>query len=72
MWIMAAMTAGTPGAAGKDGALLKPAQHVGPGLPRHALTNRAFQGISSMAVTPKGRLWATWYAGRTPGEDHNN
>ncbi len=25
-----------------------------------------------MAVTPGGRLWATWYAGVTPGEDHNN
>ena len=72
MLIMAAMTAGAPCAGGKDGALLKPAKHVGPGLPSHALTNRAFQGISSMAVTPKGRLWAIWYAGRTPGEDHNN
>jgi len=69
---MAAMTAGAPCAAANDGAWLKPAQHVGPGLPRHALANRAFQGISSMAVTPKGRLWATWYAGKTPGEDHNN
>jgi predicted neuraminidase len=25
-----------------------------------------------MAVAPKGRTWATWYAGVTPGEDHNN
>ncbi len=25
-----------------------------------------------MAVTPGGRLWATWYAGPTPGEDQNN
>ena len=25
-----------------------------------------------MAVTRGGRLWATWYAGETPGEDQNN
>ena len=25
-----------------------------------------------MAVSPGGRLWATWYAGITPGEDQNN
>ncbi len=25
-----------------------------------------------MAVTPGGRLWANWYAGKTPGEDQNN
>ena len=23
-------------------------------------------------MTPKGRLWATWYADPTPGEDANN
>jgi hypothetical protein len=47
-------------------------QHVGPPLPLHAVTNRAFTGIPSLAVSPGGRLWATWYAGPTPGEDHNN
>ncbi len=47
--------------------------HVGPPkLPDHATTNRAFQGIPSMAVAPNGRLWADWYAGVTPSEDHNN
>jgi hypothetical protein len=51
---------------------LEPARHVGPPLPLHAVTNRAFQGIPSMAVTPGGRLWATWYASKTPGEDQNN
>ena len=25
-----------------------------------------------MAVAPGGRLWADWYAGITPSEDHNN
>jgi len=51
---------------------LAPPQHVGPPLEQHAVTNRAFQGISSLAVAPGGRLWVTWYAGKTPGEDHNN
>ncbi len=49
-----------------------PPQHAGPPLALHAVTNRAFTGIPSMAVSPGGRLWATWYAGPTPGEDHNN
>src|SRR2546423_983564 len=40
-------------------------EHVGPPKPVHAATNRAFQGIPSMAVAPGGRLWAIWYAGVT-------
>lgn len=47
--------------------------YVGPPkTPDHASTNRAFQGIPSLAVAPGGRLWADWYAGVTPSEDHNN
>ncbi len=46
--------------------------YAGPPLARHAVTNRAFTGISSIAVAPNGRLWVTWYAGCTPGEDQNN
>lgn len=57
---------------GKDNSFLLAPQHVAPPGEVHATTNRAFQGISSMAVSPKGRLWATWYAGITPGEDANN
>ena len=57
---------------GQTPAFLVPPGHVGPPLALHAATNRAFQGIPSMAVSPGGRLWATWYAGKTPGEDHNN
>jgi predicted neuraminidase len=38
----------------------------------HSLKSRKFQGIPSLAISPKGRLWATWYAGNTPGEDQNN
>lgn len=34
--------------------------------------SRQFTGISSMAVSPNGRMWATWYAGPTPDEDVNN
>ena len=38
----------------------------------HELTSRKFQGIPSLAISPKGRIWASWYAGITPGEDDNN
>jgi len=51
---------------------LQPPQHLAAPKPEHAVTNRAFTGIPSMAVAPKGRLWATWYAGVTPAEDANN
>lgn len=33
---------------------------------------RAFQGIPSLACGGEGRLWAVWYGGVTPAEDHNN
>lgn len=49
-----------------------PPDYVGPPQAEHAPTNRAFQGIPSLAVTPDGRLWATWYAGVSPAEDQNN
>jgi hypothetical protein len=55
-----------------DAASLQPPQHVGKPKPEQAVTNRAFSGIPSLAVAPKGRMWATWYAGVTPAEDHNN
>ncbi len=51
---------------------LQPPQHLGKPKTEHAVTNRAFTGIPSMAVAPKGRLWASWYAGVTPAEDLNN
>ena len=42
-------------------------------LPKtHGPETRGFQGIPSLAVAPNGRIWATWYAGKTPCEDHNN
>ncbi|QDV67051.1 BNR/Asp-box repeat protein [Rosistilla carotiformis] len=56
-----------------DESFLKAPAHVGAPLPKdHAVTNRAFQGIPSLAVAPGGRMWVNWYAGITPGEDHNN
>lgn len=61
-----------PATPAADVASLQPPAHVGPPLPEHAATNRAFAGIPSMAVAPGGRLWATWYAGVTPDEDLNN
>ena len=38
----------------------------------YSVETRAFTGISSLAVSQNGRLWVTWYAGETPGEDENN
>ena len=38
----------------------------------HAVSARAATLVSSMAVAPNGRLWATWYCGISPAEDKNN
>lgn len=38
----------------------------------YASTTRVSQGISSLACGRDGRLWAVWYGGISPGEDHNN
>ena len=39
----------------------------------HALRNRVHVGTASIAVSKEnGRMWATWYAGCTPGEDFNS
>lgn len=51
---------------------LQPPQHLGMPKAEHAVTNRAFTGIPSLAITARGRLWAVWYAGITPAEDMNN
>lgn len=40
--------------------------------PEYRAGNRAFQGIPSLACGSEGRLYAVWYGGKTPGEDHNN
>ncbi len=49
--------------------IVKPSESV---LSCHKIENRQFTGISSMAVTKKGRMFAVWYAGIAPKEDHNN
>lgn len=59
-------------ALGADYPSLHAPRQAGPPRAEHAVTNRAFQGIPSLAIAPKGRLWATWYAGVTPDEDRNN
>jgi len=56
----------------EQAAFLNPPEYVGVPDAAHAVTNRAHQGISSLAMTSGGRLWATWYAGITPREDQNN
>lgn len=47
-------------------------QHVGERVASHATTNRGITLVSSMAITPGGHLWCTWYVGPTPKDDHNN
>jgi predicted neuraminidase len=42
------------------------------GIDEQRLESRKFQGIPSIAISESGRLWATWYASKTPGEDDNN
>jgi len=58
--------------ASADNSYLAPPRIIKAPGANHALKNRRFQGIPSLAVSPRGRLWATWYAGKTPGENHNN
>lgn len=50
---------------------LEPPHYVGPPRSLHARDNRAFQGIPSIAVTPGGRRWVTYYASPMPSEDEN-
>ena len=40
---------------------------------QHGVETRRHVGIPSLCASPKtGRMWATWYAGPTAGEDANN
>lgn len=39
---------------------------------KYKAENRKFTGISSLAVSKDGRMWAVWYAGTSPAEDLNN
>ena len=67
LFLTAGLMAATGLASDNDKSYFGPAT-----MPEHAVTHRKFTGIPSLCVTPKGRLWATWYAGPTPGEDANN
>lgn len=59
--------------AAEDLDLLKnPSRYIGTPEAGHAVANRQFQGIPSLAVSSGGRLWSVWYAGITPNEDENN
>ncbi|WP_114750356.1 sialidase family protein [Pleomorphovibrio marinus] len=59
---------------GQDDSFLQPAELIS--LPSsidiYKPESREFTGISSLAVTEKGHVWAVWYTGITPDEDHNN
>ncbi len=55
-----------------DSSYLAPPRVVSNPGREYSGSHRAFQGIPSLAVSPEGRYWATWYAGKTPGEDRNN
>ena len=59
---------------GEEGAVVppEPPKHVGAPLASQLPATRKFEGIPALAVSKGGRLWATWYAGPTPGEDRNN
>ena len=46
--------------------------HHSDSVGNYSKQSRQFTGIPSMAITSNGRMWATWYAGPTPAEDHNN
>jgi len=70
--IAALLLAPTAALQAADASPLNPPQHLGPPLPEHAVTNRGLTMAPSITVAPKGRLWATFYAGVTPGEDLNN
>ena len=37
-------------------------------FPDYQINTRKFSGIPSVAVSQGGRIWSTWYAGKTPGE----
>jgi len=49
-----------------------PPDYFGPATGGRAATNRTVTVAPSLAAVPNGRLWSTWYAGPTPGEDKNN
>ncbi|MBN2312432.1 MAG: exo-alpha-sialidase [Sedimentisphaerales bacterium] len=67
------LTAINVSVAQEDHSFLHPPQVIttSPG-PEYQIASRTFQGIPSLARSPKGRLWVVWYASRTGAEDRNN
>jgi hypothetical protein len=55
-----------------DQPFLNPPQFINDIKGDYLPDKRAFQGIPSLAISPGGRFWATWYAGISPAEDENN
>ena len=51
--------------------IFNPPEYFGPTDAAHARETRVMITCPSLAVAPNGRLWATWFTGPTPGEDHN-
>jgi len=47
-------------------------RHFGKPRADHRPDNRWYTGIPSIECAPNGRLWATWFSGITPKEDHNS
>ncbi|MCC5928524.1 MAG: exo-alpha-sialidase [Cyclobacteriaceae bacterium] len=41
-------------------------------IDKYKKEKRQFSGISSIAVSKSGTIWAVWYTGQTPDEDQNN
>ena len=58
----------------KDQSFLKPPKLIKnpSSVENYIPGSRKFSGISSLAVSPNGHIWAVWYAGITPNEDVNN
>jgi len=55
-----AATVAAPAARGAESPALAPVSVRSADYPHYADDQRQFQGIPSIAITPGGRLWATW------------
>lgn len=58
--------------ASPDLTFLNPPKIIADVEQNHSRASRKFEGIPSMAISANGRLWAVWYASKTPAEDENN
>lgn len=51
---------------------INPPEYIGPIDAYHAKATRRFACAPSVAVARNGRLWATWFSGKSPCENRNN